>query len=285
MAVLLDGKSLKEKITDDLAKKLAKMDAKPCLAVILVGDNPASKVYVGHKKRTCEKIGIKSLTYELEADVSEESLLELISKLNNDKNVNGILLQLPLPEHIDEHKALMAIEPIKDVDGFHPVNMGRLVIGNGDFISCTPKGIISLLEEYDIDLSGKRATVIGRSNIVGKPVSLLLTAKDATVSLAHSKTRDLKELCRNSDILVVAIGREKFLTADYVKEGAVVIDVGINRGADGKLYGDVDFDLVKEKAAYISPVPGGVGPMTIASLMENVLIAYDLQNGKRVSDE
>ncbi len=280
MAVILDGKSLKEEIVNNLSEKLSKMDENPCLAVILVGDNPASKVYVGHKQRTCEKIGIKSLTYELDADINEDDLLKLISDLNSDKSVNGILLQLPLPEHIDEDRALMAIDPSKDVDGFHPLNMGKLVIGNGDFISCTPKGIISLLEHYKIDIRGKSATVIGRSNIVGKPVSLLLTSRDATVTLAHSKTENLKEICKNSDILIVAIGREKFLTTDYVKDGAIVVDVGINRGTDGKLYGDVDFDEVVQKAGFITPVPGGVGPMTIASLMENVLIAYELQTEK-----
>ncbi len=279
MAVILDGKKLRDEIFKDLSDKIAFMDGRPCLAVIIVGNNPASKIYVSHKKKACEQIGIKSLSYELEHKTSEGELLELIDKLNKDKEVNGVLVQLPLPKHIDEHKIIDAIDPKKDVDGFHPENVGRLVIGNGGFTSCTPKGIISLIEHYDLDLTGLNCVVVGRSNIVGKPISLLLSRKNATVTLAHSKTVNLKSICKKSDIIVAALGLDRVITEDFVKEGAIIIDVGINRNEFGKIHGDVDFMNVKSKSSYITPVPGGVGPMTIASLMQNVVEAYEIQKG------
>ncbi len=280
MATILDGKKLRDEIFKDLSDKITFMKESPCLAVILVGSNPASKIYVSHKKKACEKIGIKSLSYELPHNTREKELLELIDKLNKDEKVNGILVQLPLPKHIDNHKVIEAIDPIKDVDGFHPENMGRLLIGNGGFTSCTPKGIISLIEHYDLDLAGLNCVVVGRSNIVGKPISILLSQKNATVTLAHSKTVNLKKICKKSDIIVAALGIDRVITEDFVKEGAIIIDVGINRNELGKIHGDVDFMNVKDKASYITPVPGGVGPMTIASLMQNVVEAYEVQKGK-----
>ncbi len=279
MAVILDGRKLRDEIFEGLKSKIDNLDDKPTLAVVIVGNNPASKIYVNHKKKACKKIGINSLSYELEHKTTEKQLLELVDKLNKDDKVNGILVQLPLPKHIDKDKIIMAIDPIKDVDGFHPENVGKLVIGNGGFNSCTPKGIISLIEHYNLDLTGKTCTVVGRSNIVGKPISLLLTKKNATVTLAHSRTANLKKICKNSDIIVAAIGIDRLLTTDFIKEGAIVIDVGINRNEHGTIHGDVDFINVEKIASYITPVPGGVGPMTIASLMENVLLAYDLQKG------
>ncbi len=279
MAILLDGKKLRDSIFVKLKLEIDTLQEKPCLAVIIVGENKASKVYVSHKKKACEKVGIKSLSYELPEDTSEEKLLKLIDQLNDDISVNGILVQLPLPNHIDESKVINRIDQKKDVDGFHPFNVGKLFIGEPVFVSCTPKGIISLLDEYNINVEGKSCTVIGRSNIVGKPIASLLTKKNATVTVAHSRTKNLEKICSNSDILVVAMGRDRFIDSKYVKDGAVVIDVGINRADDGKLYGDVDFDDVKDKVSYITPVPGGVGPMTIASLMENVLISYKIQKG------
>ena len=244
--------------------------------MVLVGDDPASAVYVGNKKKACEYCGIKSVSYELPAETSEKELLELVEKLNQDKSIDGILVQLPLPSHIDEDKVIKAISPDKDVDGFHPENVGRLSIGQSGFLSCTPAGIIQLLKRSGVDTDGKECVIIGRSNIVGKPMAMLMLRENATVTVCHSHTKDLKEVCKRADILIVAIGRPKMIDASYVKEGAVVIDVGIHRQEDGKLCGDVDFDSVEPVASKITPVPGGVGPMTIAMLMKNVTDSSDI---------
>jgi len=241
------------------------------LAVIQVGNNPASTVYVRNKKKACELVGIRSLSYEIPEETTEEELLDLIKELNERSDVNGILLQLPLPKHMDEDKMLLAIAPEKDVDGFHPMNVGALCVGKPGFVSCTPAGIIELLKRSGVEIAGKECVVIGRSNIVGKPMAHLLLAENGTVTVAHSRTKNLQEVSSRADILIVAVGRPKMITADYVKEGAVVIDVGINRNADNRLCGDVDFDDVAEKCSAITPVPGGVGPMTIAMLMKNCL--------------
>lgn len=272
MAQLIDGKKISTEIKEELKQKVAELKAngtKVTLAVIQVGNDPASSVYVGNKKKACEFIGIRSLAYELPEETTETELLTLIADLNDKADVNGILVQLPLPKHIDEDKVIKAISPEKDVDGFHPQSVGALCIGQPGFLSCTPAGIIQLLKRSDIDIAGKECVVIGRSNIVGKPMSLLLLRENGTVTVAHSKTKDLKEITKRADILVVAIGKPKFLTAEYVKEGAVVIDVGIHRDANNKLCGDVDFDDVAPLCKAITPVPGGVGPMTIAMLMNN----------------
>ena len=244
--------------------------------MIQVGDDPASSVYVRNKKRACEYIGVKSLSYELPESTTEEELLALIGKLNEDQTVHGILCQLPLPKHIDEEKVLNTISPKKDVDGFHPQNVGALVVGQKGFISCTPAGIIELLKRSNIEIAGKRCVVIGRSNIVGKPMALLMLRENATVTVCHSKTTNLKEICKEADILIVAIGKPQFVTADYVKDGAVVIDVGIHRDAENKLCGDVAYDEVKDHTSAITPVPGGVGPMTIAMLMHNCVEAMKI---------
>ena len=271
---LIDGKAISAQIKDELKEKTAALKEKGIevtLAVILVGEDPASQVYVRNKKRACEYIGYNSLSYELPVDTTQEKLLSLIDELNGRADVDGILVQMPLPSHIDEKKVIDAIDPSKDVDGFHPVNVGALVIGEEGFVSCTPAGVIQLLkrglENYDI--SGKECVIVGRSNIVGKPMSLLMLRENATVTVAHSKTSDLPAVCKRADILIAAVGKAKMITKDYVKEGAVVIDVGINRTAEGKLCGDVDFENVKDIASAITPVPGGVGPMTIAMLMNN----------------
>ncbi len=269
---LINGKEISMQIKDELKVKveeLKKEGKEVTLAVILVGDDPASAVYVGNKKKACEYIGINSLSYELPASTTREELLSLISKLNNDEKVNGILVQLPLPKHINEDEIIKAIDPSKDVDGFHPENVGRLSIGQKGFVSCTPAGVIELLKRSGISIEGKNCVVIGRSNIVGKPMAMLLLRENGTVTITHSRTADLKSVTSKADILVVAIGKPKFITADYVKEGAVVIDVGIHRMENKKLCGDVDFDDVAEKTSFITPVPGGVGPMTIAMLMKN----------------
>lgn len=277
MTEILDGKKLSLKITEELKQKVASLQKKPKLAVILVGNNPASQIYVKNKQKKAEEIGFESLVIPLPEDISEDNLLEHIYILNEDDNINGILLQLPIPKHLNQQRILEAIEPIKDVDGFTTYNFGRLALGYKPYaIPCTPKGIIKLLEEYNIELNGKNALVIGRSNIVGKPISLLLQQKNATVTMAHSKTKNLKELALNSDIIVSAIGNPKMITADFVKEGAIVIDVGINRDENG-LCGDVDFEKVSKKTSFITPVPGGIGPMTIAMLMENTLSLYEIQ--------
>lgn len=272
MTQIIDGKAISTQIKEELKERVAGMKAdgvEVTLAVIQVGADPASSVYVRNKKKACEDIGIRSLAYELEESTTEDELLALVKELNERADVNGILVQLPLPKHIEEEKILNAIHPNKDVDGFHPQNVGALCIGKAGFVSCTPAGIIQLLKRSGIEIAGKECVVIGRSNIVGKPMSLLLLRENGTVTIAHSRTKDLKEVAKKADILVVAVGRPKMITADYVKEGAVVIDVGIHRDENGKLCGDVDYNDVAPKCAAITPVPGGVGPMTIAMLMNN----------------
>jgi len=276
MYQIIDGKAISTQLKDELKERvsaLKEQGKQPCLAVILVGEDPASTVYVGNKKKACEYIGIKSLSYELPESTTQEEILALIGKLNDDDSVNGILVQLPLPKHIDEDAVIQAISPKKDVDGFHPQSVGALCIGQPGFVSCTPAGIIELLKRSNIEIAGKECVVIGRSNIVGKPMSLLMLRENATVTICHSKTRDLKEVARRADILIVAIGKPKMITAEYVKEGAVVIDVGIHRLEGKKLCGDVDFDDVAPHTSAITPVPGGVGPMTIAMLMKNCVDA------------
>lgn len=274
-ATIIDGKLISAQIKDELKEKTALLKEKGIevtLAVILVGEDPASQVYVRNKKKACEYIGYRSLSYELPAETSQEELLKLIDELNNRKDVDGILVQMPLPSQIDEKTVINAIDPSKDVDGFHPMNVGALCIGEEGFVSCTPAGVIQLLKrgcDGNIDIAGKECVIVGRSNIVGKPMALLMLRENATVTVAHSRTRDLKEVCKRADILIAAVGKAGMITADYVKEGAVVIDVGINRNAEGKLCGDVAYDEVKEIASAITPVPGGVGPMTIAMLMNN----------------
>lgn len=279
MANLIDGKMISTQIKDELKAEVAQLkeQGKECaLAVIQVGNDPASSVYVGNKKRACEYIGIKSVAYELPEETSEEELLEIIEKLNNDSSIHGILCQLPVPKHIDEDKIIKAISPLKDVDGFHPENVGKLLIGQPGFVSCTPAGIIQLLKRNNIDIEGKRCVIVGRSNIVGKPMSMLMLRENATVTICHSRTQNLKEVCKEADILIVAIGKPKFINEEYIKEGAVVIDVGIHRNEDNKLCGDVDFDSVEPHTSFITPVPGGVGPMTIAMLMNNCVEAMKM---------
>lgn len=281
MANIIDGKAISMDIKNEVKEDAAALKAKgiePCLAVILVGENPASQVYVRNKKKACEYCGIKSLSYELSAETTEEELLSLIDELNNNKECNGILVQLPLPKHIDENKVLLRILPEKDVDGFHPYNVGLLSIGKADLKACTPAGCIELIKRSGVDITGKNCVVVGRSNIVGKPVGMLLLAENGTVTTCHSKTKDIKAVCQEADIIVAAVGIPKFVKGDMVKEGVVVIDVGINRMDNGKLCGDVDFDEVEKKASYITPVPGGVGPMTIAMLMNNCIVACKKQN-------
>ena len=270
MAQIIDGKKISQDIKDELKEKVTALKdtgTEVALAVIQVGNDPASSVYVRNKKKACEYIGIRSLSYELPEETTEDALIELIEKLNKDETVNGILVQLPVPKHIDPDKIIRTISPEKDV--FHPQNVGKLVIGEEGFVSCTPAGVIQLLKRSGIEISGKNCVVVGRSNIVGKPMALLMLRENATVTIAHSKTKNLKELCQTADILIVAIGKPQFITADYVKEGAVVIDVGIHRDENNKLCGDVRYEEVAEKASAITPVPGGVGPMTIAMLMSN----------------
>lgn len=274
---LLDGKALANDILDKLSLKVKQLDTVPNLVVIQVGNDPASSVYVRNKERTAERVGIKSETINVSEQVTQDQLLDLIGKYNNDVSVNGILVQLPLPKHIDEQVILEAISPIKDVDGFHPLNVGKLNIGQKQMISSTPAGIMELLKANRIELEGKHVVIVGRSNIVGKPLAHLLLEANATVTIAHSRTKDLKQLTKLADILVVAVGQPELITKDYVKTGAVVIDVGINRTESG-LKGDVDFNSVKSKVAAITPVPGGVGPMTIAMLMNQTYQAYCTQN-------
>ena len=276
MAQLIDGKKISQEIKDELRETVAELKAQGkegALAVIQVGADPASSVYVRNKKRACEYIGIRSESYELPEQTSEEELLALIQKLNDDPKINGILCQLPVPAHMDEDKIIRAIAPEKDVDGFHAQNVGALVIGQKGFVSCTPAGIIQLLKRSGVEIAGKNCVIIGRSNIVGKPMALLMLRENATVTVCHSKTKNLPDVCRQADILIVAIGRPKMITADYVKEGAVVIDVGIHRQEDGKLCGDVDFAQVEPVASAITPVPGGVGPMTVTMLLQNTFNA------------
>ena len=276
MAFIIDGKKISTEIKDETRDKVAELKAagkEISLAVVQVGDNPASCVYVRNKKKACEYVGIKSVSHELPEETTEAELLELIDKLNNDDTINGILVQLPLPAHMDENKVIDAISPYKDVDGFHLMNVGALSTGQKGFISCTPYGIIQLLKRSNIDIAGKHCVVIGISNIVGKPMSMLLLRENGTVTVVHSKTQNMKEITKQADILVVAIGKPKFVDETFVKEGAVVIDVGINRDEDNKICGDVDYDKVFDKVSAITPVPGGVGPMTIAMLMNNCLEA------------
>lgn len=284
MAELIDGKKISQDIKDEVKEKVAKLGEEGIevsLAVILVGNDPASSVYVNNKKKACEYTGIKSLSYELPEETSEEELLSLIAKLNDDDKVNGILVQLPLPKHIDENKVIRAISPDKDVDGFHPESVGRLSIGERGFVSCTPAGIIQLIKRSGEKIEGKECVVIGRSNIVGKPMAMLLIRESGTVTVCHSRTKDLKEVTKRADILVVAIGKPKMIDGSYVKAGATVIDVGIHRTGEGKkLCGDVDFESAEKVAGKITPVPGGVGPMTIAMLMENTYQAALMHNGR-----
>ena len=281
MAKLIDGKVISAAVKAEVAAEVAALKEKgvtPGLAVIIVGEDPASKVYVANKEKACEQIGMLSYKYALPENTTEQELLALIAKLNADSKVNGILCQLPLPRHLNEELIINSIIPEKDVDAFHPQNVGKIMIGNYDFLPCTPAGIMEMLKYENIDIEGKECVVIGRSNIVGKPMSMLLLHKNGTVTVCHSRTKNLKEVCKRADILVAAVGRANFVTADMVKEGAVVIDVGINRLENGKLCGDVNFAEVEPIASHITPVPGGVGPMTIATLMKNTLTAAKKQN-------
>lgn len=277
MAHIIDGKKISKEIKEEVKEKVSALKEQGItvtLAVIQVGNNPASTVYVGNKKKACEFVGIRSLAYEMPEETTEEELLKLVGDLNGREDVDGILVQLPLPGHIDEDTVIKAISPEKDVDGFHPQSVGALSIGQEGYISCTPAGIIQLLKRSDIVIDGKECVIIGRSNIVGKPMGMLLLRENGTVTICHSHTPDLKSVTKRADILVVAIGKAKFVTSEYVKEGAVVIDVGMDRDENGKLCGDVDFDDVSKVAGAITPVPGGVGPMTIAMLMENCIRKY-----------
>ena len=273
---ILDGKKISAKVREDLkleVDNLKKEGIKPKLAVIMVGNDPASKVYVRNKNKACEEIGIEYEEFLLGEETTMEELLNVIDNLNKNQNIDGILLQSPIPKHLDINKAFRAILPEKDVDGFHPINAGKLSIGEKCFVPCTPHGVVKIIEEYNIETEGKNVVIVGRSNIVGKPLIQCMLKKNATVTVCHSKTRNLEEFTRKADILIVAIGKPKFITENMVKEGVVVIDIGINRNEEGKLVGDVDFDNVSKKASYITPVPGGVGPMTVAMLMENVVEA------------
>lgn len=282
MGEIIDGKLISKSVKDKIAaevKVLKKSGVTPGLAVIIVGENPASQIYVRNKQRACEEVGFESFKYELPENTTQDELLELVKKLNDDDRVNGILCQLPLPEHIDESTVINNISPKKDVDAFHPENVGRIMIGDYSFLPCTPAGVMELIASTGTDIAGKECVVVGRSNIVGKPMAMLLLHKSGTVTVCHSKTQDLRAECQRADILVAAVGVPKLITGDMVKEGAVLIDVGMNRDENGKLCGDIDFDSCKDKASYITPVPGGVGPMTIAMLMANTLTAAKEQNG------
>lgn len=280
MAKIISGKEISAKLKNSLKEQVTQLSnngIKPALAVIIVGEDPASKVYVRNKKKACEEVGIKSLEFAMPEQTTEPELLSLIDELNSQRDIDGILVQLPLPSHLNEKNVIEHINPLKDVDAFHAINVGKIMTGNFEFLPCTPAGIIHLLDASNIEISGKHCVIIGRSNIVGKPLAMLMLHRDATVTICHSKTQSLKEHCRTADILVAAVGRANFVTADMVKPGAVVVDVGINRCADGKLCGDVDFENVKNIASYITPVPGGVGPMTVAMLMQNTAIAARLR--------
>lgn len=274
MAHIIDGKKISNDLKNELKVKvelLKEQNITVTLAVIQVGNNPASTVYVGNKKKACAYVGINSVSYELPEGTSEDELLSLVNKLNKDNEVNGILVQLPLPKHIDEDKIIRTISPLKDVDGFHPQSVGALSIGQKGFVSCTPAGIIELLKRSGITIEGKECVIVGRSNIVGKPMAMLMLRENATVTICHSRTKDLMEVTKRADILVVAIGKSKFINKDFVKDGVIIIDVGMNRDENNKLCGDVDYDDVFPKASAITPVPGGVGPMTIAMLMKNCI--------------
>ena len=283
MAQLIDGKAVSAAVKAEVAEETAKLreekGLKVGLAVVIVGNNPASRVYVNNKKKACEAVGFQSFEYALDESTTQEQLLDLVNVLNRDDRVNGILVQLPLPKHIDEKAVINAISPEKDVDAFHPINVGKIMIGEYSFLPCTPAGVMRLIESTGTDITGKQCVVIGRSNIVGKPQAMLLLQKNGTVTICHSKTKNLKEVCLGADILVVAIGRANFVTGDMIKEGAVVIDVGMNRLDNGKLCGEVEFESAEKKASFITPVPGGVGPMTIAMLMKNTLTAAKQQAG------
>ena len=281
MYKLIDGKKVSEELRQELKEEISKLDKKPELVVILIGEDPASKVYVNTKERKCKEVGIISHKYELSEDISEKEVLNLIDKLNKNPNINGILVQMPLPKHISSSKIMEAVIPEKDVDGFNPKNIGDMVLGKSGLRSCTPKGVIKLLKYYNINLEGKDIVVIGKSIIVGTPMALLLLEEDATVSVCHLKTKDLESYTKKADIVVSATGKKHLITSEMIKEGAVVIDVGTIK-ENGKLYGDVDFDNVKDKTSYITPVPDGVGPMTIACLLENTLMAYKLQKEKGI---
>ena len=275
---LINGKEVSQFVKEKIRDEAVALGLKPGLAVILVGDDPASHVYVNNKKKACEFCGFYSESYEFAADTPQSELLELIDKLNANDKIHGILVQMPLPKHIDENAVIERIDPKKDVDAFNPVNVGKIMTGDFDFLPCTPAGVMELLKYYNVDVAGKSCVVIGRSNIVGKPMAMLMLHANATVTICHSRTTDIKNVVKSADIVVAAVGRKHFVTEDMVKEGAVVVDVGINRGEDGKLYGDVDFDNVSKKASFITPVPGGVGPMTIAMLMQNTLTSAKLHS-------
>ena len=279
---IIDGKAVSKKVKEDVKAECEQLKAKgvtPGLAVIIVGDDPASQVYVHNKEVACEACGFYSVKYALPAETTQEELNALIDKLNKDDKINGILCQLPLPSHLDDKEVINRIDPLKDVDAFHPVNVGAIMIGDYNYLPCTPAGVMELIHSTGVDVSGKKAVVMGRSNIVGKPMAMLLLHENATVEITHSRTQNLANITKEADILVAAIGKAKFVKADMVKDGAVVIDVGMNRDENGKLCGDVDFEDVKDKCSYITPVPGGVGPMTIAMLMKNTLTAAKIQNG------
>ncbi|WP_308618743.1 bifunctional methylenetetrahydrofolate dehydrogenase/methenyltetrahydrofolate cyclohydrolase FolD [uncultured Eubacterium sp.] len=279
---IIDGKAVSKKVKEDVKAECEQLKAKgitPGLAVIIVGDDPASQVYVHNKEVACEACGFYSVKYALPAETTQDELNALVDKLNKDDKINGILCQLPLPSHLDDKEVINRIDPLKDVDAFHPVNVGAIMIGDYNYLPCTPAGVMELIHSTGVDVSGKKAVVIGRSNIVGKPMAMLLLHENATVEITHSRTRDLADITKEADILVAAIGKAKFVKADMVKDGAVVIDVGMNRDENGKLCGDVDFEDVKDKCSFITPVPGGVGPMTIAMLMKNTLTAAKIQNG------
>jgi len=279
---IIDGKkvsaNVKERVRLECDRLVKEHGVTPGLAVVIVGDDPASRVYVNNKKKACELVGFKSEEYALPAETTQEELLSLVDTLNNKDDINGILVQLPLPKHLDDKSVIERISPKKDVDAFHAVNVGKIMLGEYDFLPCTPAGVMEMLHQYEIPVEGKQCVVIGRSNIVGKPMGMLLLHENGTVTICHSRTANLKEVCQRADILVAAVGRAKFVTADMVKDGAVVIDVGMNRDENGKLCGDVDFENVKDKCSYITPVPGGVGPMTIATLMKNTIKACKIQN-------
>jgi methylenetetrahydrofolate dehydrogenase (NADP+)/methenyltetrahydrofolate cyclohydrolase len=286
MAIIIDGKNLAKKIRQELKEEcdeLKKNGINPKLAVIMVGDDPASKVYVRNKSKACEDVGIDYEEFILKKETTQEELIELIKKLNNDNNINGILLQSPIPKHLNINEAFKSITYMKDVDGFTPSSVGKLCIGEDTFVSCTPYGVMKMFDGYNIDLTGKDVAILGRSNIVGKPLIQCCLQRNATVTVCHSKTKNLEEHTKRADVVISAIGQSKFVKEDMVKDGAVIIDVGINRGEDGKLTGDVDFENVEKKASYITPVPGGVGPMTIAMLMNNVIKAAKEQSKEKSS--
>ena len=280
MAMIIDGKAISAKVREEIRLEVEKMEKKPGLAVIIVGEDPASKVYVRNKAKGCEEVGFYSEVHALPESTTEAELLALIDTLNESDKINGILVQLPLPKHLDEKAVINAIRPDKDVDAFHPVNTGKIMIGDYDFLPCTPAGVMRLLSESGIEVSGKKCVVVGRSNIVGKPQAMLLLQQNGTVTICHSRTKDLKAECLNADILVVAIGKAKFITGEYIKPGATVIDVGMDRDENGKLCGDVDFESAEKVAGAITPVPGGVGPMTIAMLLTNTLKSAKLAQSK-----